>query len=90
MDEENLMAQVTSNNQTHNSKHPTDIVQFTPLQLEYLQTMFPQIVYNANHTEASMRHYFGSQAVLNVVREKTSGLAQRNKVVSQNDIPSPE
>ena len=71
------------------NRHPTDIVQFTPLQLEYLEALFPQVVYNANHTEASMRHYFGTQAVLQAVRNKTNGLAKRNEVILKDTIPTP-
>lgn len=51
-----------------------DIVTFSPLQLNYLMKMFPQIVFNANHNEANMRHYFGAQSVIQAVREKTRGL----------------
>lgn len=57
-------------------------VSFTPMQLQYLETMFPQVVFGAAVPEAQMRHYFGGQAVLQAVREKTRGLNAGN-------IPSP-
>jgi len=61
---------------------PND-VHFTPAQLQYLEYNFPNIVLNANSTEAEMRHYFGTQAVLRLVRLKTRGLN------ASSDIPSP-
>lgn len=81
-----MTTQTTHKNQ---NRHPTDIVQFTPLQLEYLEALFPQIVFNANHSEGQMRHYFGSQAVIHAIRNKTNGLAKRNEVISKDNIPTP-
>ena len=67
---------------------PSDLIQFTPAQLEYLETLFPYIVYNANHTESAMRHYFGAQAVLQAIRNKTNG--QRRQTNTQDTIPTPD
>lgn len=55
-------------------KDPSNTVSFTPNQLQYLEKVFPQVVFTASSDEASMRHYFGSQAVLQVIRSKTRGL----------------
>lgn len=65
-----------------------ETVQFTPLQLDYLVSLFPPIVFNSNHTETQMRHYFGNQAVIQAVRDKTYGLSKRNH--NQDTIPTPE
>jgi len=69
--------------------HKSNEVTFTPNQLQLLEQQFPPVVLTANSTEAQMRHYFGTQAVLEYVRGKTRGLS--SKVVQiGNDIPTPE
>lgn len=45
------------------TKSRTDEVFFTVAQLQYLETLFPQVVYGPSAQEAAMRHFFGQQAV---------------------------
>lgn len=54
----------------------TNPVEFSTTQLEYLESVFPQCVLQHSHTEAQMRHYFGTQAVIDVVRGRTRGLSK--------------
>lgn len=56
------------------NKDPSNIVTFTPLQLQYLETVFPQVVLPPTTTENAVHHYFGTQDVLSVVRSKTQGM----------------
>lgn len=58
-------------------------VHFTPAQLQYLEHCFPAVAYGANASEAEMRHYFGTQTVVQQVRLRTRGLN------ASSDIPSP-
>jgi hypothetical protein len=51
-----------------------DDVHFSPQQLEYLERIYPQTVLPATATEAACHRYFGTQAVLQTVREKTRGI----------------
>ncbi len=66
-----------------------DHVFFSPGQLQYLENLFPHVVQPHTAPEAALRHYFGSQAVLEAVRRKTRGLSPRITAVGLNDIPSP-
>lgn len=49
-------------------------VVFTQLQLEFLQKVFPTIVYGANSSEEAMRHYFGQQSVIELIKSRTQGM----------------
>lgn len=62
--------------------HKADVT-FTFAQLQYLERLFPQVVYGASVPVEVMRHYFGNQAVVQAVREKTRGLSAGN-------IPTPD
>ena len=42
----------------------TDDVFFSVAQLQYLETLFPQVVYGPTAPESAMRHFFGQQAVI--------------------------
>ena len=67
----------------------TDDVFFSVAQLQYLETLFPQVVYGPNAPEAAMRHFFGQQAVIEAVRNRTRGLNARTIPVGAGEIPSP-
>jgi len=56
------------------NKDPSNTVTFTPLQLQYLESVFPAMVFPSTATENSVHQYFGTQSVLETVRSKTSGL----------------
>jgi len=58
-------------------KSRTDDVFFSAAQLQYLETLFPQVVYGSTTPEATMRHFFGQQAVIEAVRNRTRGLVAR-------------
>lgn len=62
---------------------------FTPAQLGYLEQLFPAVVLGSTTTEAAMRHYFGQQAVLTAVRNRTRGIQPRTFNPSPDDIPTP-
>lgn len=62
---------------------------FTVAQLQYLETLFPQVVYGPTAPEAAMRHFFGQQAVIEAVRNRTRGLNARTIPVGAGEIPSP-
>ena len=64
----------------------TDDVFFTVAQLHYLETIFPHVVLGPNASESAMRHYFGQQAVIEAIRNRTRGLNARN--ISAGDIPT--
>ena len=67
----------------------TDDVFFYVAQLQYLETLFPQVVYGPTAQEAAMRHFFGQQAVIEAVRNRTRGLNARTIPVGAGEIPSP-
>ena len=67
----------------------TDDVFFYVAQLQYLETLFPQVVYGPTAPEAAMRHFFGEQAVIEAVRNRTRGLNARTIPVGAGEIPSP-
>ena len=67
----------------------TEDVFFTVAQLQYLETLFPQVVYGPTAPEAAMRHFFGQQAVIEAVRNRTRGLNARTIPVGAGEIPSP-
>ncbi len=67
----------------------TDDVFFSVAQLQYLETLFPQVVYGPTAPEAAMRHFFGQQAVIEAVRNRTRGLNARTIPVGAGEIPSP-
>ncbi len=67
----------------------TDDVFFSAAQLQYLETLFPQVVYGPTAPEAAMRHFFGQQAVIDAVRNRTRGLNARTIPVGAGEIPSP-
>ena len=67
----------------------TDDVFFSVAQLQYLETIFPQVVYGPTSPEAAMRHFFGQQAVIEAVRNRTRGLNARTLPVGAGEIPSP-
>ena len=67
----------------------TDDVFFSVAQLQYLETVFPAVVYHHNSTEAAMRHYFGQQAVIDAVRKRTRGLNAKTIPVGAGEIPPP-
>ena len=67
----------------------TDDVFFSVAQLQYLETIFPQVVYGPTAPEAAMRHFFGQQAVIEAVRTRTRGLNARTIPVGAGEIPSP-
>ena len=62
---------------------------FTVAQLQYIETLFPQVVYGPTAPEAAMRHFFGQQAVIEAVRNRTRGLNARTIPVGAGEIPSP-
>lgn len=62
---------------------------FSVAQLQYLETLFPQVVLGPSATEEAMRHYFGQQAVLLAVRTRTRGLNGTSKARDTESIPSP-
>lgn len=72
-----------------NQRNTAPDVFFSAAQLKYLETLFPYVVLGANVTEQAMRHYFGQQAVLHAVRERTRGLNANNTRSPTGDIPSP-
>lgn len=47
------------------------VVLFHREQLKYLESIFPQQVLNPDKSEAAMRHYFGTQAVIEHIRTRT-------------------
>lgn len=49
-------------------------VVFTPMQLEYLQSLYPATVFGPTATEAQLRQYMGTQAVIEAVAKRTRGL----------------
>lgn len=55
-------------------------VTFNKAQLSYLESMYPAQVFSAGNTADQMRHYFGQQEVLALVRKFTRGN-------SSDDIP---
>jgi len=67
----------------------TDDVFFSVAQLQYLETLFPQVVYGPTAPEAAMRHFFGQQAVIEAIRSRTRGLNARTIPVGAGEIPSP-
>lgn len=67
----------------------TDDVFFSVAQLQYLETLFPQVVYGPTSTEVAMRHFFGQQSVIEAVRNRTRGLNARTIPVGAGEIPSP-
>ena len=67
----------------------TDDVFFSVAQLQYLETLFPQVVYGPTAPEAAMRHFFGQQAVIEAVRNRTRGLNARIIHVGAGEIPPP-
>ena len=67
----------------------TDDVFFSVAQLQYLETLFPQVVYGPTAQEAALRHFFGQQAVIEAVRNRTRGLNARTIPVGAGEIPSP-
>lgn len=67
----------------------TDDVFFSVAQLQYLETLFPQVVYGPTAPEAAMRHFFGQQAVIEAVRNRTRGLNARTVNVGAGEIPPP-
>ena len=67
----------------------TDDVFFSVAQLQYLETLFPQVVYGPTAQEAAMRHFFGQQSVIEAVRSRTRGLNARTIPVGVGDIPQP-
>ena len=67
----------------------TDDVFFYVAQLQYLETLFPQVVYGPTAPEAAMRHFFGQQAVIEAVRNRTRGLNARTIPAGAGEIPSP-
>lgn len=67
----------------------TDDVFFSVAQLQYLETLFPQVVYGPTAPEAAMRHFFGQQAVIEAVRNRTRGLSARTIPIGAGGIPSP-
>lgn len=67
----------------------TDDVFFSVAQLQYLESLFPQVVYGPTAQEAAMRHFFGQQAVIEAVRNRTRGLNARTIPVGAGEIPSP-
>ena len=67
----------------------TDDVFFYVAQLQYLETLFPPVVYGPTAPEAAMRHFFGQQAVIEAVRNRTRGLNARTIPVGAGEIPSP-
>lgn len=46
-------------------------LQFTAEQLKKLEEVFPRVVLGPNASEADMRHYFGTQAVMQFIRLRT-------------------
>ena len=66
-----------------------DDVFFSVAQLQYLETLFPQVVYGPTAPEAAMRHFFGQQAVIEAVRNRTRGLNARTIHVGAGEIPPP-
>ena len=70
-------------------KPRTDDVFFSVAQLQYLETLFPQVVYGPSAPEAAMRHFFGQQAVIEAVRNRTRGLNARTIHVGAGEIPPP-
>lgn len=67
----------------------TDDVFFSVAQLQYLETLFPQVVYGPTAPESAMRHFFGQQAVIEAVRNRTRGLNARTIHVGAGEIPPP-
>ena len=67
----------------------TDDVFFSVAQLQYLETLFPQVVYGPTAPESAMRHFFGQQAGIEAVRNRTRGLNARTIPVGAGEIPSP-
>lgn len=53
---------------------PKSDVVFTVDQLKYLESIYPQQIHSPASSEAAMRYYFGTQAVLETVRSKTRGI----------------
>jgi len=69
-------------------KHKSDVV-FTFAQLRFLEELFPNAVLGPHASEAAMRYYFGSQAVVQAVRERTRGLNATKSGSPTGDIPTP-
>jgi len=65
---------------------PRNDVQFSTEQLKYLQSIFPIVVLGCNASEAEMRYYFGTQAVLAEVERRTRG---NFNTPSRANVPAP-
>lgn len=57
-------------------------VRFSPDQLKYLESLFPHVVMPVTASEAALRQYFGTQSVIQAVKDKTRGVSAQN-------IPTP-
>lgn len=67
----------------------TENVTFTYQQLQWLESLYPQVVMGPGHDENQMRHYFGQQSVMRSIRDKTRGLKPHNpRHANPNDIPT--
>ena len=73
--------------QIKDSRTYQDDVFFTVAQLQYLESLFPHVAHSASASEATMRHYFGQQSVVDAVRNKTRGL--NGRTISTGNIPTP-
>lgn len=71
------------------SKQDFSNVSFSELQLAYLESVYPPLILPPTATEPQVHHFFGTQAVVAVVREKTRGNTNRLAVVNPNHIPAP-
>lgn len=62
---------------------------FSVAQLQYLETLFPQVVFSPSASVEAMRHYFGQQDVVQAVRRRTRGLNGTTNARDTESIPSP-
>ena len=85
----NLESPVMEHTNMTQNKRPNDDVFFSVAQLQFLESLYPQIVLNSNCTEAAMRHYFGQQDVISSIRRRTRGLNAITPKRNPDDIPSP-
>lgn len=83
------MASLTYTHGSPRRSQPVDDTQFSPSQLQYLESMYPPVVLGPSATESEMRYYFGQQAVLDTIRRRTRGLNPQRVYAHPNDIPEP-